>query len=600
MALKRVPQQVVVKRGEDGRDGIDGVDGRNGRDGVGIMGPRGPQGEQGPPGEKGEKGDMPDHQVSNGEVRFEKPDGTWGKWIEAAKTSTAGGGGGVDPAVVEALDARVDALELLPHHDVLDDLSDVDVTSPSDGDLLTYETSSGTWKAVPPATTGTPTQTHSGTITVDEVWDTDFIHHINGNLDLRAKLTVNAGVTVQIDGGVTVTLGGGGLNGRMEMNGTPTSPIICEGLGANAQFDSSFYRGDVEWRYVEFRSIEHFMFRPRASSPYFTRVFIGNCTFIDCGRVRAFGFDDAIGFIAGCTFLYSRTAYTQNIYWEGALISPKVHNCVCDLGVTSFVENSLVSSSIIRGDSAVITANRIGMHIEECLLENTNSGINNPVLIAFDHTEVHNSILLSEGRVVTPLSDLDKEHVVISRCIIESRTGGQSTLNRMGTRWYIGGCLFLGSTSSHISIFNSGTSGSTIEKNSFLGSASDGHISNYTTTTTLDIVRNNVFGNSNTSLGSTQAATINTLTDNIYWRLSASAAPSTTVDSDYTVTTNTGNSSVDPDIRKASVYEMQEDFGLILTSHISAVLDNVMNKYKVFDNGAFNTDIGHATKRVLG
>lgn len=36
----------------------------------------------------GPKGDMPDHQIVGNQVRFQKPDGTWGDWI----TLSTGGG----------------------------------------------------------------------------------------------------------------------------------------------------------------------------------------------------------------------------------------------------------------------------------------------------------------------------------------------------------------------------------------------------------------------------------------------------------------------------------------------------------------------------
>ncbi len=97
--------------GKDGRDGIDGapgVNGLNGRDGLdGAQGERGeigPQGESGPRGAAGEKGDtgpMPDHEWRGTELRLQKPDGTWGAWVDlrGAKGSRgergpSGGGGG--------------------------------------------------------------------------------------------------------------------------------------------------------------------------------------------------------------------------------------------------------------------------------------------------------------------------------------------------------------------------------------------------------------------------------------------------------------------------------------------------------------------------
>jgi hypothetical protein len=39
----------------------------------------GPRGEQGPPGERGPR---PDHKWDGTRLRFEKPDGSWGEWVD--------------------------------------------------------------------------------------------------------------------------------------------------------------------------------------------------------------------------------------------------------------------------------------------------------------------------------------------------------------------------------------------------------------------------------------------------------------------------------------------------------------------------------------
>jgi hypothetical protein len=92
--LKRVSNTIPMKflmgkdgeQGKEGKDGINGlsIKGKDGKDGVGL---------RGEPGRQGEAGSIPAHQVSNGEVRFQNPDGTWGDWIEAGVRSTGGGGG---------------------------------------------------------------------------------------------------------------------------------------------------------------------------------------------------------------------------------------------------------------------------------------------------------------------------------------------------------------------------------------------------------------------------------------------------------------------------------------------------------------------------
>ena len=48
----------------------------------GEPGPAGIAGEPGPTGAAGEKGAKPDHQWRGTELRFEKPDGRWGKWTD--------------------------------------------------------------------------------------------------------------------------------------------------------------------------------------------------------------------------------------------------------------------------------------------------------------------------------------------------------------------------------------------------------------------------------------------------------------------------------------------------------------------------------------
>jgi len=48
----------------------------------GEQGPMGPQGPQGEPGPKGDKGDPPAHQWRGTKLRFENPDGSWGKFVD--------------------------------------------------------------------------------------------------------------------------------------------------------------------------------------------------------------------------------------------------------------------------------------------------------------------------------------------------------------------------------------------------------------------------------------------------------------------------------------------------------------------------------------
>lgn len=74
------------------------TDGEQGPKGeTGEQGPPGPKGDAGPKGDKGDLGPMPKHQWKGTQVRFEKPDGKWGPWVElegAPGAIVVGGGGG--------------------------------------------------------------------------------------------------------------------------------------------------------------------------------------------------------------------------------------------------------------------------------------------------------------------------------------------------------------------------------------------------------------------------------------------------------------------------------------------------------------------------
>ena len=86
--------------GKDGRDGVDGKDGVGIRGERGAAGPRGPAGPRGEPGrdgvdgKDGERGPAPDHQWKSTKLRFQKPDGTWGKYVDLKGERGASGAGG--------------------------------------------------------------------------------------------------------------------------------------------------------------------------------------------------------------------------------------------------------------------------------------------------------------------------------------------------------------------------------------------------------------------------------------------------------------------------------------------------------------------------
>lgn len=72
--------------GKVGAKGDKGLDGTNGKDGKrGEKGPRGEKGTPGNPGKNGVQGDigpMPKHEISGRKIRFEKPNGKWGDWLD--------------------------------------------------------------------------------------------------------------------------------------------------------------------------------------------------------------------------------------------------------------------------------------------------------------------------------------------------------------------------------------------------------------------------------------------------------------------------------------------------------------------------------------
>lgn len=94
-------------RGADGKPGADGPRGADGARGErGPAGPRGPAGRDGVDGKDGERGPAPEHQWKGTKLRFQKPDGDWGKYVdlkgERGAAGTRGGsfgtgGGGWSP-----------------------------------------------------------------------------------------------------------------------------------------------------------------------------------------------------------------------------------------------------------------------------------------------------------------------------------------------------------------------------------------------------------------------------------------------------------------------------------------------------------------------
>lgn len=104
-AFKNLAKQAgpAGRDGADGKDGARGETGARGADGArgerGPAGPRGPAGRDGVDGKDGERGPAPDHQWRGTKLRFQKPDGTWGKLVDLkGEPGKQGSGVTVTPA----------------------------------------------------------------------------------------------------------------------------------------------------------------------------------------------------------------------------------------------------------------------------------------------------------------------------------------------------------------------------------------------------------------------------------------------------------------------------------------------------------------------
>jgi hypothetical protein len=97
------PEGPPGRPGEDGMPGVSitGEQGVRGEDGSnGITGINGVSGQPGEKGEKGDTGDTPEHEWNNTRLRFQDPEGEWGKWAELKGQdgqSSGGGGGAIIP-----------------------------------------------------------------------------------------------------------------------------------------------------------------------------------------------------------------------------------------------------------------------------------------------------------------------------------------------------------------------------------------------------------------------------------------------------------------------------------------------------------------------
>jgi len=114
VALKAAFERLSKQPGPPGKDGISvkgdkgdrgepgisvkgdkGEPGRRGEDGrPGKKGDKGDRGEPGKKGDKGDRGPAPEHQWERTRLRFKKPDGRWGQWVDLQGAPGRGGGGG--------------------------------------------------------------------------------------------------------------------------------------------------------------------------------------------------------------------------------------------------------------------------------------------------------------------------------------------------------------------------------------------------------------------------------------------------------------------------------------------------------------------------
>lgn len=164
-----LPPPIVGDRGERGSPGDDGAQGprghagERGTDGLpgpqGLQGPVGPKGDKGEPGNRGEKGErglMPQHQWRDTELRFEQPDGTWGKFVELrgqsgakgapgqrGQVSGGGSGGAVTNNTVVTGDAGIQftaiATEALVVNDLINIYENVGIRSARKANASSYD-----------------------------------------------------------------------------------------------------------------------------------------------------------------------------------------------------------------------------------------------------------------------------------------------------------------------------------------------------------------------------------------------------------------------------------------------------------------------------
>lgn len=109
------------EQGNPGSDGRNGVDGADGRDGArGPKGDKGNDGENGRDGDRGPIGPMPDHQWRGTSLRFQEPDGDWGKPVDLKGEKGDPGAPGLGGRTRAAGDGTTDIKPIQYNNDLQD------------------------------------------------------------------------------------------------------------------------------------------------------------------------------------------------------------------------------------------------------------------------------------------------------------------------------------------------------------------------------------------------------------------------------------------------------------------------------------------------
>lgn len=144
-------QKMPGPHGEQGLPGRDGLPGPQGKEGArgpeGLRGPEGPQGPAGADGEEGLDGRGVESvsQAADGDLIFHMTDGT----EEVIELPYGLLGASESHTYIVGQGRTVDTKGQNQNQNQLSGLTDVSINSPNNGDVLSYDSASGKWKAVP-------------------------------------------------------------------------------------------------------------------------------------------------------------------------------------------------------------------------------------------------------------------------------------------------------------------------------------------------------------------------------------------------------------------------------------------------------------------